>query len=127
MVKDQLLNELERQEKYLAELPDNFSYPLFNTKRALDSQRQNGYRNTAVAAREIVDNSLEAKATKVHVVFDSTVNTTALWSPPWRSSTTVLGEIRPIGCVLRVECQLGKDCERRNLIASDRALECGDS
>ena len=76
MAKDQLLNELERQEKYLAELPADFSYPLFNTKRALDSQRQNGYRNTAVAAREIVDNSLEAKATKVHVVFDTAVNTT---------------------------------------------------
>jgi len=76
MPKDELLNELERQEKYLAELPPDFTFPLFNTKRALDSQRQNGYRNTAVAAREIVDNSLEAKANKVHVVFDATVNTT---------------------------------------------------
>ena len=76
MAKDELLNELERQEKYLAELPENFSFPLFNTKRALDSQRQNGYRNTAVAAREIADNAFEAKATKVHVVFDTAVNTT---------------------------------------------------
>ena len=76
MAKDQLLNELERQEKYLAELPANFSYPLFNTKRALDSQRQNGYRNTAVAAREIVDNSFEAKASKVHIIFDTALNTT---------------------------------------------------
>ncbi len=42
MSKDQLLSEIERQQKYLAELPKNFSYPLFNTKRALDSQRQNG-------------------------------------------------------------------------------------
>jgi hypothetical protein len=73
---DALLNELERQEKYLAELPADFTYPLFNTKRALDSQRQNGYRNTAVAAREIVDNSFEAKATKVHILFDTAVNTT---------------------------------------------------
>ncbi|MCC6362158.1 MAG: ATP-binding protein [Bryobacterales bacterium] len=76
MPNDALLNELERQEKYLAELPADFTYPLFNTKRALDSQRQNGYRNTAVAAREIVDNSFEAKATKVHVIFDTAVNTT---------------------------------------------------
>jgi hypothetical protein len=35
MPKDELLSELERQEKYLAELPENFSFPLFNTKRAL--------------------------------------------------------------------------------------------
>jgi len=76
MAKDELLSELERQDKYLAELPDNFSFPLFNTKRALESQRQNGYRSTAVAAREIVDNSFEGKASKVHVVFETTVHTT---------------------------------------------------
>jgi len=76
MTKDNLLNELERQEKYLAELPTGFTFPLFNTKRALDSQRQNGYRNTAVAAREIVDNAFEAKATKVDVIFDTAVHTT---------------------------------------------------
>jgi Histidine kinase-, DNA gyrase B-, and HSP90-like ATPase len=76
MPNDNLLNELERQEKYLAELPADFTFPLFNTKRALDSQRQNGYRNTAVAAREIVDNAFEAKATKVHVIFDTAVNST---------------------------------------------------
>lgn len=76
MSKDQLLSEIERQQKYLAELPKNFSYPLFNTKRALDSQRQNGYRNTAVAAREIIDNAIEAKASKIHVVFDTNVNST---------------------------------------------------
>jgi hypothetical protein len=76
MAKDQLLSEIERQQKYLAELPKNFSYPLFNTKRALDSQRQNGYRNTAVAAREIIDNAIEAKASKVHVIFDTSVNST---------------------------------------------------
>jgi len=76
MPKDELLSELERQDKYLSELPDNFSFPLFNTKRALDSQRQNGYRNSAVAAREIVDNAFEGKATKVHVIFDTAVNTT---------------------------------------------------
>jgi hypothetical protein len=76
MTKDNLLNELERQEKYLAELPTDFSFPLFNTRRALESQRQNGYRNTAVAAREIVDNAFEAQATKVHVIFKTAVHTT---------------------------------------------------
>lgn len=76
MTKDVLLSELERQQKYLAELPPDFDFPLFNTKRALDSQRQNGYRNTAVAAREIVDNAFEAKATRVHVIFDTVVHST---------------------------------------------------
>jgi hypothetical protein len=68
---DSLMSEIERQQKYLSELPKDFKYPLFNTKRALDSQRQNGYRNTAVAAREIVDNGFEAGATKVEVVFET--------------------------------------------------------
>lgn len=68
---DVLMNEVQRQKKYLSELPADFNYPLFNTKRALESQRQNGYRNTAVAAREIVDNAFEAGATKVHVIFES--------------------------------------------------------
>jgi hypothetical protein len=76
MTKDNLLNELERQQKYLAELPPDFTFPLFNTKRALESQRQNGYRNTAVAAREIVDNAFESQAKKVHVVFDTATHTT---------------------------------------------------
>ena len=76
MPKDELLSELERREKYLTELPENFSFPLFNTKRALDSERQNGDCNTAVAPRENVDNSSEGKAAQVHVVFATTVHTT---------------------------------------------------
>ena len=76
MMSDLLLNEIERQKKYLAELPETFNFPLFNTKRALESQRQNGYKNTAVAAREIVDNAMEAKASKVHVIFDTRQNNT---------------------------------------------------
>src|SRR5437660_6266419 len=55
MTSDRLLNEIERQRKYLARLPKDFTYPLFNSKQALESQRRNGYRNTAAAAREIVD------------------------------------------------------------------------
>jgi len=69
---DQLLNELDRQKKYLAELPKTFNFPLFNTKRALESQRQNGYRNTAVAAREIIDNAFEAGADEIDIVLETT-------------------------------------------------------
>jgi Histidine kinase-, DNA gyrase B-, and HSP90-like ATPase len=71
---DQLLSEVERQEKYLAALPENFSFPLFNTKRAVESQRQNGYRNTAAAAREIVDNAFEAEASEVHIITEEKQN-----------------------------------------------------
>lgn len=67
---DRLLTEIERQEKYLAKLPDNYSYPLFNASQALESQRRSGYRNTASAAREIVDNAIEAKATRIDVCFE---------------------------------------------------------
>jgi len=56
---DRLLTEIERQQKYL---PDDFEFPLFNAAEALESQRPSGYRNTAVAAREIVDNALEVGA-----------------------------------------------------------------
>lgn len=67
---DRLLTEVQRQEKYLGELPDNFDFPLFNAARAVESQRQSGYRTTASAGREIVDNAIEAGAKRVHVIFD---------------------------------------------------------
>src|SRR6266550_209751 len=70
MQTDRLLTEIERQKKYLERLPKNFDFPLFNSKQALESQRRNGYRNTAAAAREIVDNALEAGATRIDVIFD---------------------------------------------------------
>lgn len=71
MISDRLLSEVERQKKYLDRLPKNFEFPLFNAMQALESQRRNGYRNTAAAAREMVDNSIEAGATKVHIIFET--------------------------------------------------------
>ncbi len=70
MTTDRLLTEVERQRKYLDKLPKNFEFPLFNAKQALQSQRRSGYRNTGAAAREIVDNAIEAGADKIHVIFD---------------------------------------------------------
>jgi hypothetical protein len=64
--------EIERQRRYLDELPAGFTFPLFNARRALESQRRSGYRNTASAAREIVDNAFDALATQVHITFDTT-------------------------------------------------------
>jgi hypothetical protein len=71
---DRLLGEIERQQKYLGRLPAQFEFPLFNAQRALESQRSSGYRDTASASREIVDNSYEAGADCVHVVFDTSRN-----------------------------------------------------
>ena len=62
--------EVARQEKYLAQLPGDFDFPLFNSKHAIESQRRSGYRNTSSAAREIVDNAIEAKASRIDVFFD---------------------------------------------------------
>ncbi|MEX2374455.1 MAG: ATP-binding protein [Dehalococcoidia bacterium] len=68
-ISDRLLTEIERQHKYLDRLPPDFTFPLFNAAQALESQRRSGYRNTAAAAREIVDNAVEAGATRVDVCF----------------------------------------------------------
>lgn len=70
MGSDRLLTEIQRQKKYLDRLPKNFDFPLFNTRQALESQRRNGYRNTAAAAREIVDNAIEAGAKRIHIIFE---------------------------------------------------------
>src|SRR2546430_953681 len=70
MTTDNLLREVERQEKYLSRLPEDFEFPLFNSKQALESQRKNGYRDSAAAAREIVDNALEAGAKRIHLFFN---------------------------------------------------------
>jgi hypothetical protein len=65
-----LLSEVERQEKYLAGLPPEFKFPLFNGRLAVESQRKSGYKDTARAAREIVDNAFEAGAKTVWITMD---------------------------------------------------------
>ncbi len=66
-----LLTEIERQQKYLDRLPEQFAFPLFNARHALESQRKSGYRNSASASREIVDNAIDAGAERIHVIFDT--------------------------------------------------------
>lgn len=75
MKSDRLLTEIQRQEKYLGQLPDDFLFPLFNSKQALESQRKNGYRDSAAAAREIVDNSIEAGAKRIDITFEHSKST----------------------------------------------------
>ena len=62
-----LLTELERQDAHLAKLPTGYEFPLFNGRQAVESQRKSGYQSTARAAREIVDNALEAGAKNVWI------------------------------------------------------------
>lgn len=64
-----LLTELQRQDAVLAELDDKYEFPLFNGRRAVESQRKSAYKNTPRAAREIVDNAVEAGAKHVWVAF----------------------------------------------------------
>lgn len=73
--------ELVRQRKALDQLPLDYAFPLFNAKHALESQRRSGYRSTAAAAREIVDNAIEAGARRIDVVFEQ--------APPARGPRTV--------------------------------------
>ena len=71
MGNDALLSEVDRQRKYLSLLPADYAYPLFNAQQALESQRRSGYKDTASASREIVDNAIEAGATRVDILFDT--------------------------------------------------------
>ena len=64
-----VLTEIERQQEYLKKLPDGFEFSLFNYKVALESQRKSAYKTTAAAAREIVDNSIEAGSSQIDIVF----------------------------------------------------------
>ena len=64
-----ILTELQRQEAALADLPEGYEFPLFDGRRAIESQRKSGYKNTARAAREIIDNAVEAGAKNVWVTF----------------------------------------------------------
>lgn len=76
MYPNNVLSEVERQKKYLEKLPKDFQFPLFNARHAIESQRKSGYRTTAAASREIIDNSIEAGASEIHVVFNTKKNRT---------------------------------------------------
>jgi hypothetical protein len=66
-IPERMLTELQRQDEYIRELPENFEFPLFSGRQAVESQRKSGYKTTAHAAREIVDNAIEAGARNVWI------------------------------------------------------------
>ena len=72
MTTTSLKNEIDRQREYLDQLPSDYDWPVFNTKVALESMRKSGYRSTGQAAREIVDNAIEAGASRIDVVIRQT-------------------------------------------------------
>ena len=69
-VPERMLTELQRQDEYISELPENFEFPLFSGRQAVESQRKSGYQTTAHAAREIVDNAIEAGASNVWIALE---------------------------------------------------------
>src|SRR5262245_57661733 len=64
------LSEIERQTYDTDQLDTDFKSPLFSGKQAVLSQRRSGYRTSAKAAREIIDNAIEAGAKNIWVIFD---------------------------------------------------------
>ena len=65
------LTELERAQYYTDQLDDeSYEYPLFSGKQAVLSQRRSGYRTSAKAAREIIDNAFEAGAKNIWIAID---------------------------------------------------------
>ena len=69
-IPERMLTELQRQDEYIRELPENFEFPLFSGRQAVESQRKSGYQTTAHAAREIVDNAIEAGASNVWIALE---------------------------------------------------------
>jgi hypothetical protein len=69
-IPERMLTELQRQDEYIRELPENFEFPLFSGREAVESQRKSGYRTTAHAAREIVDNAIESGAANVWIALE---------------------------------------------------------
>jgi hypothetical protein len=56
-----LLTEVERQERVLAELPEDYEFPPFDGRQAIEFQRRSAYTNTARAAREIIHKAIQTE------------------------------------------------------------------
>jgi hypothetical protein len=69
-IPERVLTELQRQDEYIRELPESFEFPLFSGRQAVESQRKSGYKTTAHAAREIVDNAIEAGARNIWITLE---------------------------------------------------------
>jgi hypothetical protein len=64
------LSALERADQYIAGLEaSGFKYPLVMPRTFIEGARDSGYRDTAAAVNELVDNAYQAGATRVDVVF----------------------------------------------------------
>ena len=68
---DRLRREVERQRAHLANLPQDFRFPLFNAKTAIEAMRSGAYLDTAEAARGIIDNAIDAGAGRIDVALHS--------------------------------------------------------
>jgi len=89
---DESLTELQRQELYLSELPKDFEFPLFSGRQAIESQRRSGYKTTARAVRELIDNAFEAAARNIYIALDR-VSTTGRKKNERRDTVSALAVI----------------------------------
>ncbi len=65
------LTGLDRQLAFLDKnVNDGFDYGIVVAKAFLDGMRKIGYKNTAYALFESIDNSIQAEATNINIVFD---------------------------------------------------------
>jgi hypothetical protein len=87
-----LLTELQRQEAVLADLPEGYEFPLFDGRRAIESQRKSGYKSIARAAREIIDNAFEAGAKKVWITFRRPVDSERV-KGQWKETVSAIAFI----------------------------------
>lgn len=61
--------DLKKQREFVAKLKEkNFTYPLVATEAFVRGMRDSGYKSTATALRELVDNALQAQANSVDIV-----------------------------------------------------------
>lgn len=85
--------EIERQRKAIAALGDDYVFPLFNGRQAIESQRKSGYKNTSRAAREIIDNAYEAGAKNVWVAFRRAGDGGTKVKGEWKEAVTAIAFI----------------------------------
>lgn len=65
------LSGLERQDAFVKSIVDNkFDYGLIVTQAFLKGIRDIGYKSTATALFESIDNSIQAEANNIHIIFD---------------------------------------------------------
>jgi hypothetical protein len=76
--------DLERQRKFVKELNERgFSYPLIAAEAFVRGMRDSGYKSTATALDEFVDNAIQAQADRVDIVMGYAAGNTSKKKPDY--------------------------------------------